>query len=82
VAAAAESRYRISAVGLIVPCCALQARDFDPMRFDPSRLVFETVASNYGSLYNVMQDKDGFLWLAGLNGAMIETLHEKTEMVD
>lgn len=51
------------------------------MRFDPSRLVVETVASNYRSIYNVMQDKGGFLWLAGLNGAMIEILHGKTEMV-
>ncbi|KAF1079200.1 MAG: hypothetical protein GQF41_4503 [Candidatus Rifleibacterium amylolyticum] len=37
---------------------------------DHTRLYFETVAGDYGSIYNVIQDKDGFLWLAGINGAI------------
>ncbi len=41
-----------------------------PPPFDPTRLFFETVAGDYGSIYNVIQDKDGFLWLAGINSVM------------
>lgn len=37
---------------------------------DPNRLFFETVSGDYGSIYNVIQDKEGFLWLAGLNGTI------------
>lgn len=44
----------------------LEARGLEPL-IDPSRLVFETVAGDYGNIYNVIQDKDGFLWLAGIN---------------
>ena len=47
-----------------------QAQSFEPPSFDPTRLVFETVAGDYGNIYNVIQDKDGFLWLAGINGAI------------
>lgn len=42
----------------------------EPPPFDPARLVFETVAGDYGNIYNVIQDQDGFLWLAGINGAI------------
>jgi hypothetical protein len=46
-----------------------QARAPGEQRFDATRLVFETVAGDYGNIYNVIQDRDGFLWLAGINGA-------------
>jgi signal transduction histidine kinase/CheY-like chemotaxis protein/ligand-binding sensor domain-containing protein len=36
---------------------------------DPSRIAFDTVAGDYGSIYNVIEDRDGFLWLAGIDGA-------------
>jgi hypothetical protein len=42
----------------------------EPPPFNLTRLVFETVAGDYGNIYNVIQDKDGFLWLAGINGAL------------
>ncbi len=47
-----------------------QAQPSEPPRIDPTHLVFETVAGDYGSIFNVIQDKDGFLWLAGINGAL------------
>jgi signal transduction histidine kinase/ligand-binding sensor domain-containing protein len=52
-----------------MPTC-VQAQSSKPPPFDPTRLVFETVAGDYGNIYNVIQDKDGFLWLAGINGAI------------
>ncbi len=52
-----------------MPTC-VQAQSSEPPPFDPTRLVFDTVAGDYGRIYNVIQDKDGFLWLAGINGAM------------
>jgi ligand-binding sensor domain-containing protein len=60
-------------VTLLLPYSAaarIQAQSPEPMPFGPSSLVFETVAGDYGSIYNVIQDKDGFLWLAGNNGAV------------
>jgi signal transduction histidine kinase/ligand-binding sensor domain-containing protein len=48
----------------------VQAQSPELPPFDPTRLVFETVTGNYGNIYNVIQDKDGFLWLAGINGAI------------
>jgi signal transduction histidine kinase/CheY-like chemotaxis protein/ligand-binding sensor domain-containing protein len=36
---------------------------------DLSRVFFETVPGDYGSIYNVIEDRDGFLWLAGIDGA-------------
>lgn len=41
-----------------------------PAPLDQAHLVFETVPGDYGNIYNVIQDRDGFLWLAGINGAM------------
>ena len=48
----------------------VQAQTTEPPPFDPTRLVFETVTGDYGNIYNVIQDKDGFLWLAGINGVI------------
>ncbi|MEJ2612802.1 MAG: two-component regulator propeller domain-containing protein, partial [Candidatus Thiodiazotropha sp.] len=48
----------------------VQAQSPELPPFDPTSLVFETVAGDYGNIYNVIQDKDGFLWLAGINGAI------------
>ncbi len=58
---------------LLLPCSATtngQAQPAKPPAPDPAHLVFETVAGNYGNLYNIIQDKDGFLWLAGSDGAL------------
>ncbi len=58
---------------LLLPCAAptpAQARAHEAPPLDPARLVFETVAGDYGSIYNVIQDQDGFLWLAGINGVI------------
>jgi signal transduction histidine kinase/CheY-like chemotaxis protein/ligand-binding sensor domain-containing protein len=48
--------------------CA-QAQTSGQPPIDPAKFIFETVSGDYGSIYNVIQDKDGFLWLAGINGA-------------
>jgi signal transduction histidine kinase/ligand-binding sensor domain-containing protein/DNA-binding response OmpR family regulator len=58
---------------LLLPYPALppaQAQAPGPLPFDPAHLVFETVSGDYGNIYNVIQDKDGFLWLAGINGVI------------
>src|SRR5512138_1617873 len=60
-------------LALLLPCSmptSVRARSSEQPPFDPARLVFETVSGDYGNIYNVIQDKDGFLWLAGINGAM------------
>ena len=60
-------------LALLLPCSVpiqAQPQSSDQLSLDPARLVFETVAGDYGSIYNVIQDKEGFLWLAGINGAM------------
>jgi chemotaxis family two-component system sensor kinase Cph1 len=38
-----------------------------PQQLDHTRLSFENVAGEHGNIYNVLQDRDGFLWLAGVN---------------
>jgi signal transduction histidine kinase/ligand-binding sensor domain-containing protein/ActR/RegA family two-component response regulator len=58
---------------LLFPCVAPphgEAQVADSLQLDPARLVFETAAGDYGNIYNVIQDKDGFLWLAGINGVI------------
>ena len=34
--------------------------------FDHRQIEFETVKGDYNNIYNIMQDRDGFLWLAGI----------------
>ncbi len=67
------SRILIASVVLILftysmPCTQTQTSGQPPL--DPSKLIFEIVSGDYGNIYNVIQDKDGFLWLAGIDGAI------------
>ncbi len=61
----------VAIILVLQPCSALariQSRLSESPQLDPARLVFETVPGDYGNIYNVIQDQDGFLWLAGING--------------
>ncbi len=60
-------------LALLLPCLVqtrVLAKSPKLPPLDPTRLVFDSVAGDYGNIYNVIQDKDGFLWLAGINGAI------------
>ena len=48
----------------------VQAQSSTPLQLDSNRVFLETVAGEYGNIYNVIQDRDGFLWLAGINGVI------------